>query len=346
MDEEIVEHQRSESALKASEESMGLLIESSPIGVRVARDGKYVYVNPAFVSMFGYDGPSDLIGLEVEDLYAPEEKERIRQHARDRLAGKPVPPRYEAKVLRKNGESFDADIWLTMIAYDGKPCVLGFVADVSEAKSLRNQLIQSQKMEAIGTLAGGIAHDFNNLLTVILEYSELIISGKDKKDRDYEDLSKVIHAARSAAEMTRQILALSRKTETKLRPVSLNQQVEQLRKMLSRLIPKTIEININLDPDLPVVNADPAQIEQVPMNLAVNSRDAMPNGGTFTVESKRILLDHDYCRSHVEASEGPHVLLIVGDTGTGIDKASMDRIFEPFYTTKKPAWVLQWSTAS
>ena len=191
-------------------------------------------------------------------------------------------------------------------------------------------------MEAIGTLSGGIAHDFNNLLTVILGYSELIISEKDKKDRDYEDLRKVIHAARSAADMVQQILAFSRKSETKLRPLNLNRQVEQLRKMLSRLIPRTIEVQINLDPDLPAVNADHAQIDQILMNLAVNARDAMQDGGKLTIETGLIFLDEEYCRYHVEASVGAHALLTVSDTGIGIDKASMDRIFEPFYTTKKP----------
>ena len=136
--------------------------------------------------------------------------------------------------------------------------------------------------------------------------------------------------------MVQQILAFSRKTETKPRPINLNKQVEQLKKMLSRLIPKTIEVEISLDSGLPTVNADPAQIEQVLMNLAVNARDAMPNGGRLLIETQTVLLDEKYCRLHLEASQGRHALLVVTDTGVGIDRTTMDRIFEPFYTTKKP----------
>ncbi len=191
-------------------------------------------------------------------------------------------------------------------------------------------------MDAIGTLAGGIAHDLNNLLTIILGYSELIISGKEKEDSDFEDMAKIILAARTAAEVTRQILAFSRKAETKTSPINLNERVDRLRRMLSRFIPKTMEFTVNFDPDLPIVKADPAQIDQVLMNLALNARDAMPEGGRLTIETKTMVLDDEYCRCHIEASEGIHAVIAVSDTGIGIDRASMERIFEPFYTTKKP----------
>jgi PAS domain S-box-containing protein len=335
LEEEIAQRQRSQSVLRAFEQSMRLLIESSPIGILVARDGQYVYVNRAFVRMLGYDGPDDIIGLAVENLYSLEDIKRIKQQSRDGLEDTAVPSYHEAKVLRKSGDPFDADVWLTMIDYEGQPSILGFVTDVSEAKKLRNQLLQAQKMEALGTLAGGIAHDFNNLLTIILGYSELILSGKDGSDRDYEDLSKVIEAARTAADVIRQILAFSRKAETQPRPINLNSKVEQVRQMLSRLIPRIIDVQINLDPDLPIVNVDPPQIDQVLINLAVNARDAMPDGGTLMIETKAVLLDDAYCRCHIEAKAGPHVLLTVSDTGIGIEAASIDRIFEPFYTTKK-----------
>ena len=226
---------------------------------------------------------------------------------------------------------------------DGRDVKFQIAIDITERKEaeqeqdhLRAQLFQSQKMESIGTLAGGIAHDFNNLLTIILGFSELIISEKEEGNREYEDLTKIIHAARTAGDMVQQILAFSRKTETKPRPISLNKQVEQLRKMLSRLIPKIIEVEISLDPGLPTVNADPVQIEQVPMNLAVNARDAMPNGGRLLIETQTVLLDEKYCRFHLEAAQGRHALLVVRDTGVGIDRTTMDRMFEPFYTTKEP----------
>lgn len=334
--EDITERKRAEVSLRESEDRMSVIIDSSPVGIAIAQDGKYVYVNPALIKMFGYENQEEIVGLDVGTLVAPESREAIRQRVADRTAGKAIPPHFESVGMTKNGNFFEVEGWGTAIEYPGKRSALAFIIDVSEARSLRAQLIQAQKMEAIGNLAGGIAHDFNNLLTVILGYSELIISQKEEGDRDYEDLTKVIHAAETAAEIVKQILAFSHRTESEPQPINLNEQVEQVRKMLSRLIPKTIEVQINLGPDLPVLYADPSQMVQVLMNLAVNARDAMPQGGRLTIQTQTTFLDDDYCRSHIEASQGPHAVLVVTDTGIGIDKALMDRIFEPFFTTKKP----------
>ncbi|MGO9570817.1 MAG: PAS domain S-box protein, partial [Desulfomonilaceae bacterium] len=334
--EDITERKRAEVSLRESEERMSLIIDSSPVGIAIAQDGKYIYVNPALTRMFGYESQDEIVGLTAETLFAPASRETIRQRTAARMADKAIPAHFESVGMTKNGKRFEVEGWGTAIKYPGKRSALAFIIDVSEARSLRAQLIQAQKMEAIGNLAGGIAHDFNNLLTVILGYTELIICGKDEGDRDYEDLKKVIQAAGTAAEIVHQILAFSRRTESEPQPIDLNQQVEQLRKMLSRLIPKTIQVRINLGPDLPVLNADPSQMVQVLMNLAVNARDAMPEGGRLTIETQTTLLDDDYCHSHIEASQGLHAVLMVSDTGIGMDKALMDRIFEPFYTTKKP----------
>jgi PAS domain S-box-containing protein len=334
--EDITERKQMEIALLESEKRLRLIIDSAPIGIRIVQNGKYVYVNPMFVQMFGYGTSGEIVGLPLETFYAPESKEMVLEKGLDRPVGTDKISHYEAMAVTKAGRHIDVAVWSNQTELFGKPTSLAFVMDVTESKSLRSQLLQAQKMEAIGTLAGGIAHDFNNLLTIILGYSELIISEKQPKDLGYEDLKKVIHAARSAADMIQQILAFSRKTDTKPRPVDLNNHVEQLRKMLSRLIPKTMEVKIDLDPDLPRVNADPAQIEQVLMNLAVNAKDAMPNGGRLTIGTKAIVLDDEYCACHIDARHGLHALLTISDTGVGIDKDSLDRIFEPFYTTKKP----------
>jgi PAS domain S-box-containing protein len=332
---DVTERKKNQTALRESEQRWRLIKDSSPVGIRIVQDEKHVFANPSFVRMFGYETSEQIVGLPVEALCAPDSSGRILRRQTHRPEDKAVPWRYEAVGITRNGGRFDLEASGAEIEYLGKRSSLEFVMDVSEAKGLRSQLLQAQKMEAIGTLAGGIAHDFNNLLTVILGYSDLIISEKTESDWDYEDLKKVIHAARTAGDMVQQILAFSRKTETKPRPINLNKQVEQVRKMLSRLIPKTIVVEMSLDPTLPTVNADPAQIDQVVINLAVNARDAMPKGGRLLIETKSMFLDEKDCRLHVEACEGPHALLIVRDTGIGMDRATTDRIFEPFYTTKK-----------
>ncbi|MFH0825121.1 MAG: PAS domain S-box protein, partial [Pseudomonadota bacterium] len=325
-----------ETALKESESRLRLIIDSSPIGIKIVKDGKYVYVNPTFARIFGYDDVAEIMELPVEAMFDDESKALVLEKGAGKGLARDEVSHYEVVGLTKDGRPIDVAAWATGINYFGQEASLAFVMDVTESKSLRSQLLHAHRMEAIGTLAGGIAHDFNNLLTVILGYSELIISEKSENDGEYEDLKKIIHAGRTATDLVRQILAFSRKTETKPRPVNLNRQVEQLRKMVSRLIPRTIEIHIRLDPEVPTVHADPAQIDQVMMNLALNARDAMPNGGKLTIETKFLVLDQEYCRTHVEACEGPHVRVTVGDTGVGIERAAIDRIFEPFFTTKKP----------
>ena len=332
---DVTDRKRAEQALRESEQRYRALFDESRDGVWLnARDGTLVDANEAFLDLFGLTREESRHWNVIKGYRDPADRKRFQETIeRNGSVGD-----YDLKLKKKDGTEIDCQLTATLrLDEEGK--VIGYqgiIRDMTERKKLEQQLLQSQKMEAIGTLAGGIAHDFNNLLTVILGYSELIVSEKNEGDRDYEDLKKVIHAGRSAADMVQQILAFSRKTETKFWPINLNKQVPQLRKMLSRLIPRTIEVQIDLAPDLPTVNADPAQIDQILMNLAVNARDAMPNGGRLRIETKAVVLDEDYCSTHIEASKGPHALLTVSDTGTGIDRATSDRIFEPFYTTKKP----------
>jgi len=332
---DISERKRTEEALRKSEQRYRNLFDESRDGVWwTARDGLLVEANQAFLDLFGLTREESRNWNLIEGYRDPADRVRFQ----NMIERNGSVADYELKHKKKDGTEIDCLLTATLrLDEEGKVVgYQGIIRDITERTRLEQQLLQSQKMEAIGTLAGGIAHDFNNLLTVILGYSELIVSEKNEGDRDYEDLKKVIHAGRSAADMVQQILAFSRKTETKFWPINLNKQVPQLRKMISRLIPRTIEVQIDLDSDLPTVNADPAQIDQILMNLAVNARDAMPNGGRLRIETKAVVLDEEYCNTHIEASKGLHALLTVSDTGTGIDKAASDRIFEPFYTTKKP----------
>jgi two-component system cell cycle sensor histidine kinase/response regulator CckA len=208
--------------------------------------------------------------------------------------------------------------------------------DVTREALLERQLLQAQKMEAVGTLAGGIAHDFNNLLQVVLGYSELILMGEGLDTRLKDDLNRINQAARNGADLVHRLLTFSRKTEIKPRPLNLNHQIDQVRKLLYRTVSKMIEIELVLDSHLAAINADPTQVEQILMNLAVNARDAMPDGGKLVIETENVVLDEDYCKTHLETAPGHYVLLTVSDSGQGMDRETLEHIFEPFYTTKRP----------
>ena len=254
------------------------------------------------------------------------------------LQGQPYQWEYSNPILKRDFLATDR-----MIRWpDGREVKFQIAIDITERNNaqqeqahLRAQLFQAQKMESVGTLAGGIAHDFNNLLQVTLGYSELLLQEKTEHDADYGDLQKIFHAARSGAELVRSLLAFSRKAEPKPVPMNLNGEIRHVEKLLHRTIPRMIDIRLDLAEELERINADPAQIEQIIMNLAVNARDAMGEEGSLKIRTESVTLDDEYCRFNVEAKPGDYVLLSVSDTGHGMDRETLQRIFEPFYTTKE-----------
>lgn len=320
---------------KRAERQLQAVIDSSPVGIAILRERELAYGNAALAAMFGCDPDGPIAGSPVADFIASEEKEEIFEQVLNREARKPFHSPYETRGRRRNGSTFDMTVWVTRIDYEGGPAILAFLIDVSETKSLRAQLYQAQKMEAIGTLAGGIAHDFNNLLTVVTGYGELLLAAKKPGASDYEDLEKICAAGRRGAELVRGLLTLGRKGQSKPAPLNLNRSVEQSTKLLERTIARMLEIEVIAEQDLAIIHADPTQMDQILMNLAVNARDAMPRGGRLIIETRNVVLDKEYCRSHVEAHEGPHVLLRVSDTGHGMDEETRERIFEPFFSTKE-----------
>jgi nitrogen-specific signal transduction histidine kinase len=222
---------------------------------------------------------------------------------------------------------------LEIIEISGVPCIVAFSRDITERRAMEERLRQSQKMEAVGRLAGGIAHDFNNILTVISGYAELL---RDRKDPSIaEEAGSIVEAADRAASLTRQLLAFGRQQVLEPRVIHLNDIVRSMEKMLRRLIGEDIELVTVLAQDAGAVQADPSQIEQIIMNLAVNARDAMPSGGRIILETMNTELSHSYVQELREVEPGNYVMLAVSDTGTGMDAQTQAQIFEPFFTTKE-----------
>ncbi|WP_051617241.1 PocR ligand-binding domain-containing protein [Desulfonatronovibrio hydrogenovorans] len=219
---------------------------------------------------------------------------------------------------------------------DGEPVrVIGTHTDISDRKDLENQLVQAHKMEAVGTLAGGIAHDFNNILQAIVGYSQLLISRKNAQDPDFNALEQINRSGERAAGLVNQLLAFSRKMESRHQPVNLNQVVLESERLLRSTIPKMVSMELDLEEFPRTISADPVQIEQIILNLVNNSVDAMPRGGKVEVRTRNTVLDEAFCRVHPEVTPGEYVLLLVADSGCGMDRETRNKVFEPFFTTKE-----------
>jgi len=326
------------AALRASEAGYETLVEHAPIGIyRSTPQGRFVSANQALVRMLGYASVADVLRLDMaRDVYAdPAERQRLLD--RDTYTDREY-DEVEATWKRTDGRLLTVQLSVRAVR-DGARQVQyyeTFVRDVTDQRRLQQQLVQSQKMEAVGRLAGGIAHDFNNLLTVITSYSDLLLEDLGREDAKREDVEQIRKAADGAAALTRQLLAFSRQQVLEPRVVSLSAVVSGVEKMLRRVLGEDVDLCTVLDPDLGSVKADVGQLEQVLMNLAVNARDAMPTGGKLTIETADVDHDPDYARDHDAAPVSQFVMLAVSDTGVGMDEATKARIFEPFFTTKEP----------
>jgi PAS domain S-box-containing protein len=298
-------------------------------------DGAIAYVNPAFERVTGYSR-SEVIGRNPRILKSGHQDIASYRRLWETIADGRT---WNGFLInrRKDGTIVHTEATISPVK-DVAGNIVNFVAvqrDVTGELKLQNQLAQAQKMEAVGILAGGIAHDFNNLLQVTLGFSEILLEEKQESDPEYKDLQKIFQAARSGAELVQQLLTFSRKVEPKTVPLDLTEPIMQVKKFLNRTLPKMIDIRINLSGDLAEIDADPTQIEQILMNLAVNARDAMPEGGTLTMSAKNETLDSEYAKSHPGVTAGDYVLLAIADTGTGMDAATIEHVFEPFFTTKE-----------
>jgi two-component system, cell cycle sensor histidine kinase and response regulator CckA len=315
---------RGQEALRESEARFRTLSDSTFEGIVVHERGRILQANRAFAEMV--DLPvAELVGRAIESLVAPDEKESIVERLRN-----PTDEKYETAMLRKDGSRFAVEVQAKDIRYGDATVRVAAVRDISDTRRLEDQLRQAQKMEAIGRLAGGIAHDFNNLLTTVLGYSDLILHELKEEDPLAAEIGEIRKAAERAAGLTRQLLAFSRKQILAPQVLDLNGAVANMEKMLRRLIGEDVALEVALAPSEPHVRADPGQIEQLVVNLVVNARDAMPDGGTLRIET-------GLC-SGAEAGLAAEsaATLTVSDTGVGMDEKTRSRIFEPFFTTKEP----------
>jgi PAS domain S-box-containing protein len=328
---------KAEEALRQSQASLQSLVDNAPFGIcqsSVTAD-RFQSANAAFCKMMGDYRPEELLRVKIStELYAdPEERSRIvdimRRHAR--VNG------VETTMLRRDGSKIRVRIWGSLVADDKGVLDIfeGYVEDLTEQSELEQQVRQVQKLEAVGRLAGGVAHDFNNILVVIKLSTEMMLGHVTPDSPLSKPLLQVSNAADRAASLTRQMLAFGRQQIMQDRIINVNHVVTETSRMLRRIIGEDIALVTKLSDRLENSRLDPNQVGQVIMNLAVNARDAMPNGGTLHLETATVDLDDTYIATHPQVRPGRFVLLAVTDTGTGIDKAVLPRIFDPFFSTKE-----------
>ena len=329
----LVASEAAHKALLGSEAKFAKAFKANPSGMAITTlEGRIVDVNDAFGRTLGY-ARDEAIGRTTVDLGLwKNAEERMRVIQRAQAYGRVQPVEIEGRT--KDGAARTLLYSAELIELDGAPHVLLLTTDITERRQLEEQLRQAGKMEAVGQLAGGVAHDFNNILTAILGYADLLAADLPAADRRLEDVAEIRKAAQRAAALTRQLLAFSRKQVLEPRVLGLNELVDNMDKMLRPLLGENVELRAAPAGDLHAVRADPNQVEQVILNLAINARDAMPKGGKLTIETANVELDAEYAAHHATVVPGHYVMLAVSDTGTGMDAATQKRIFEPFFTTK------------
>jgi two-component system sensor histidine kinase EvgS len=335
--------ERTTQALQESESRFRAIFEQAAIGMAQASlDGRFVQLNQRYSEITGYSR-EELLQLTIREITHLDDVDRTEQRLAQLLSGELPSCAMEKRYLRKDG----GVIWVNLTASllrspSGDPLhFIALVQDITgqkraedERRNLERQLLQAQKMESVGRLAGGVAHDLNNHLTVINGYCAMLLDEMGPGDPLREPVGEILLAGNRAAALTQQLMAFSRKQVAEPRVISLNDVVAEAGKMLSRLIGEDIEIITRLDPSLGSVMADPSQMNQVLMNLAVNARDAMPEGGRIVIETLNTDLDEGYAAQHAGVEAGPYVLLSITDTGAGMTQEVMEHIFEPFFTTK------------
>ena len=305
-----------------------------------SEEGQWIDMNDAAVELFGYESRAELENTRIPELYAnPDDRQKFITKIKENGYLKDYP----VNLKKKNGEIINALI-TSVVNKDQSGNIIGFqgtIKDITDRKEsereknkLHKQLLQAQKLESIGTLAGGVAHDFNNILTVIMGLTQIVMNQTKKSNRNYNHLKNIYESGERAAKLTNQLLLFSRKQEMEFQILNVNKTISRLEKMLNRLIGENITIRNELAQNLWKINADETQIEQVITNLAVNARDAMPDGGRLRISTQNMIIDKNKAHTIPDLEPGEYVQISVEDTGKGIEKEILNKIFDPFFTTK------------
>jgi two-component system cell cycle sensor histidine kinase/response regulator CckA len=327
-------HSRAEQ--RQAEERFRALVEHSWDAVALfSPDGTIVYGSPSTTRMLGYD-LSEFVGRNAFEFIHPDDQTAVTERLGETMARPQARVGVAARVRHKDGSWRHLEGILTnLLDVPSVGAIVNNYRDVTERRSLQEQFIQAQKMEAVGRLAGGVAHDFNNILTAITGYTDLLLADLPGDDPRREDVDEIHRAAQRAAALTQQLLAFSRRQVMQPKVLGLNALVTDIEKLLRRLLGEDVSLATVLDPGTGNIRADPNQMQQVIMNLAVNARDAMPRGGRLTLETRSVQLDDAYATEHRGVTPGRYALLAVSDNGSGMTEETQSHLFEPFFTTKE-----------
>ncbi len=331
---DISQQQQALEDLKLSEDNYRRLFEESPMALVIHRGGVLIKANQAAVDLVGADSPEGVIGSNVFDFVHPDYREMAVERMKNIFREGGQAPTVEEKFIRRDGSIVDVEVSAIMVKYQGKDAIQVAIQDVTERKLLEEQLRQAQKMESVGTMAGGIAHDFNNFLTAIEGYIDLSLMDLPEDSPVREELLEARRSADRAANLTRQLLLFSRREPMNLKPSDLSRIIADMHSMLDRLLGERYTLETNLRSSIWTIKADMGHMEQVIMNLVVNARDAMPDGGTIRISTENVVVDEDYASENTEAAAGNYICMEVADTGTGMAKHTLSHIFDPFFSTK------------
>ncbi len=330
----IVQRKRDEEALRASEEKYRQVVENAHDSIFIAQDGLIKFPNPQLSVISGYS-PAGLTRKPFLEFVHPDDRELVGSTYQRRLRGEEAAPTYSFRAMNKQGDTVWVEVSSVLITWEGRPASLNFMRDITLQKKLESQLVHAQKMESVGRLAGGVAHDFNNKIQAIFGYTSLALTEVHPDSIVYQWLQEVEKAAQQSADLTRQLLAFARRQTIRLQVLDLNETISAMLNMLRRIVGEDIDLHWDGGRGLWSVKMDPAQIDQIVVNLVVNSRDAISGAGHISLKTQNTSLDGAFCAAHTGAVPGDYVLLSVSDNGSGMAKETMQNIFEPFFTTKE-----------